>query len=54
MGEATPDALLSTCSAVCTNQCEAVDGGNILIATSALIECANTAETCQDVCFPFN
>jgi hypothetical protein len=48
-----PDELLATCSAECTNQCEADDGGNLLIATSALIECANTAATCQDVCFPF-
>lgn len=53
-GEATPDALLTTCSAACTNQCEADDGGNLLIATSDLIECANDAATCQEACFPFN
>jgi len=53
-GATDPDELLATCSAECTNQCDAVDGGNLLIATSALIECANTAATCQDVCFPFN
>lgn len=53
-GATDPDELLGSCSADCANQCEAADGGNILIATSALIECANKADTCQDVCFPFN
>jgi hypothetical protein len=52
-GEATPDDLLATCTAGCTNQCDA-DGGNLLIATSDLITCANDADTCLDACFPFN
>jgi hypothetical protein len=48
-----PDELLATCSAACTNQCEADDGGNILVATSDLIACANDPATCQAECFPF-
>jgi hypothetical protein len=52
-GEATPADLLATCSADCTNQCDAADGGNILVATSDLITCANDPDKCQDVCFPF-
>ena len=52
-GEATPEALLTTCSAECTNQCDAADGGNLLVATSDLVTCANDPMTCQDICFPF-
>ena len=52
-GEATPGELLTTCTASCTNQCEAEDGGNILVATSDLITCANDPETCEAECFPF-
>ena len=45
--------LLRDCSAACSNQCETDDGGNILGATSDLIECANKPATCQAECFPF-
>jgi len=51
-GEATPKDLLETCTASCTNQCDA-DNGNILIATSDLITCANDPDTCETDCFPF-
>lgn len=50
---ATPAELLTTCTASCTNQCEAEDGGNILVATSDLITCANDPATCESECFPF-
>jgi|GEM_PF-1269762 len=52
-GEATPEDLLDVCTAQCTNQCDA-DGGNLLIATSDLITCANDPDTCEAACFPFN
>jgi hypothetical protein len=51
-GAATPEELLSTCTAGCTNQCTN-DGGNLLIATSDLITCANDPATCEADCFPF-
>jgi hypothetical protein len=53
-GATDPDELLGTCSAACTNQCEADDGGNLLVATAELIKCANKPATCQAECFPFN
>jgi hypothetical protein len=52
-GEATPEDLLATCTEGCTNQCNG-DGGNLLIATSDLITCANDPDTCETACFPFN
>ena len=51
-GEATPEDLLDTCTAGCTNQCD--DGGVLTLATSDLIKCANKPATCETACFPFN
>jgi hypothetical protein len=49
----TAEDLLTDCSAMCTNQCEDEDGGNVMFHTSELISCVNKPTTCQDDCFPF-
>jgi hypothetical protein len=49
----TADELLSDCSAMCTNQCDAEDNGNVMIHTSDLVTCANDPGNCQTECFPF-
>ena len=50
----TAEELLSDCSAMCTNQCEDEDNGNVMFHTSSLIECANDPKDgCQADCFPF-
>ncbi len=48
--ELDPDVALETCSSMCTNQCEDVDNGLPLLATSTLVDCSYTE--CADECFP--
>jgi hypothetical protein len=52
MGTATE--LVEECTAMCNNQCEDEDNGNVMFHTSVLVGCANDADTgCQADCFSF-
>jgi hypothetical protein len=52
-GETDPDKLLADCAGSCANQCDSADNGNVMQATSDLIDCANDPMKCQTDCFPF-